>query len=107
MSDGTVASGRGNHIELLHRNKAVMDDRCLTPRGMTPLQCISDSSVGTLYWTRGYRRDAFITLLKRGATEVMCYKFSLEFSQEQGIVVWADEVIYEKFSGPGMREGDF
>jgi hypothetical protein len=74
---------------------------------MTPLQYISDSSVGTLYWTHSYRRDAFITLLNQGATEVMCYKFSLEFSQERGIVVWADKVIYEKFSRPGMQEGDF
>ena len=84
-----------------------MDDHCLTPHGTTPLQYISDSSVGTLYWTCSYCHDAFIALLKRGATEVMCYKFSLEFSQEQGIVAWADKVIYKKFSRPGMQEGDF
>jgi hypothetical protein len=36
----------------------------------------------------------------------MCETFHLEFS-EDGIFAWADEDIYEQFSGPAMSKGDF
>ena len=43
----------------------------------------------------------------RGATPLMCETFHLEFSPETGIVAWADGDIYDTFSGPEMKPGDF
>jgi hypothetical protein len=37
----------------------------------------------------------------------MCETFNLEFSEKDGIFAWADEDIYEQFSGPAMLKGDF
>jgi len=37
----------------------------------------------------------------------MCETFHLEFSYEDGIFTWADEDVYEQFSGSAMLKGDF
>ena len=37
----------------------------------------------------------------------MCETFHLSFSEEDGIIAWADDKIYEQFSGPAMLKGDF
>jgi hypothetical protein len=37
----------------------------------------------------------------------MCETFHMEFSNETGIVAWANEEIYEQFAGPAMRDDDF
>jgi hypothetical protein len=37
----------------------------------------------------------------------MCETFHLSFSEQNGIIAWADEDIYEQFSGPAMMKGDF
>jgi hypothetical protein len=43
----------------------------------------------------------------RGATRLMCETFHLEFNHKNGIVAWADGDIYDVFSGPQMKPGDF
>jgi hypothetical protein len=37
----------------------------------------------------------------------MCETFHLSFSEKGGIIAWADDDIYEQFSGPAMLKGDF
>ena len=37
----------------------------------------------------------------------MCKTFHLSFSEQDGIIAWADSDIYEQFSGPAMLKGDF
>lgn len=37
----------------------------------------------------------------------MCETFHLEFDHKNGIVAWADGDIYDVFSGPKMKPGDF
>ena len=53
------------------------------------------------------RAEEFRALLQRGATRLMCETFHLSFSEKEGIIAWADDVIYEQFSGPAMLKGDF
>jgi hypothetical protein len=36
----------------------------------------------------------------------MCDIFNLEYSRKQGIIAWADQDIFESFSGPGMVDGE-
>lgn len=57
----------------------------------------------------GYHNCAeeFRALLQRGATRLMCKTFHLSFSEQDGIIAWADSDIYEQFSGPAMLKGDF
>jgi len=54
-----------------------------------------------------YPAEEFKALLQRGATRLMCETFHLSFSEQDGIVAWADDVIFEQFSGPAMLKGDF
>jgi hypothetical protein len=37
----------------------------------------------------------------------MCETFHLQFTPETGIVAWADDAIYEQFSGQAMKKGHF
>lgn len=48
----------------------------------------------------------FLTLLSRGATALMCFTFSLTYSDEEGIIAYADQELFDTFSGPAMRHGD-
>lgn len=36
----------------------------------------------------------------------MIATFQMTFSEEEGIIAWADDEIYQQFSGPGMKNGD-
>ena len=74
-------------------------------RGTTPLFEINPSaSALALHHNRA---EEFRALLQRGATRLMCETFHLSFSEKDGIITWADEGIYEQFSGPAMLKGDF
>jgi len=84
---------------------ALNSDRSRIPRGTTPLFDINPSACAP---SSGYHNRAeFRALLQRGATRLMCETFHLSFSQKDGIIAWADDDIYEQFSGPAMLKGDF
>lgn len=79
-------------------------DRRLAPRGDTPLREVpGPTDVPKMY---ANRRGEYHALLQRGATREMCKQFELEFSDKKGIVAWADDDLFDAFSGPGMKEGD-
>ena len=52
------------------------------------------------------REDMYYALLMRGATPEMCTRFKLRFYHELGIIAWADEELFEEFTGDLMEEGD-
>lgn len=79
-------------------------DRRLAPRGDTPLRDFPEYNIlPKAYSNRGEEYDA---LLGRGATRAMCEQYELEFSDKRGIVAWADDGLFDAFSGHGMQEGD-
>lgn len=79
-------------------------DRRLAPRGDTPLRDFPKYNIlPKAYFNKGEEYDA---LLGRGATRAMCEQYELEFSDKRGIVAWADDGLFDAFSGPGMQEGD-
>ncbi|TFY79740.1 hypothetical protein EWM64_g4266 [Hericium alpestre] len=84
-------------------NEVVHGDRQLAPRGTTPLLDVTSDHV-PVGWN--YRADEYRALLARGATPAMCETFQLEFERETGIVAWADEAIFEDYSGARMKPGD-
>ncbi|KAA1466670.1 hypothetical protein DENSPDRAFT_831544 [Dentipellis sp. KUC8613] len=51
------------------------------------------------------RQDEYRALIARGATRDMCETFNLEWVPEQGIIAWADEALFQDFSGPAMKPG--
>lgn len=51
------------------------------------------------------REDEYEELLARGATRLMCETFELQFTLG-GIVAWADQNIFDEFTGSGMKKGD-
>ncbi|KAI0047419.1 hypothetical protein FA95DRAFT_1559139 [Auriscalpium vulgare] len=85
-------------------------DRQLAPRGTTPLLDIEPVTVpvvsSTLIQPYRNREDELTTLLARGATRLMCVTFMLEYAEPTGIVAWADDALFDEFSGPGMKTGD-
>lgn len=76
-------------------------DRSLVPRGDTPL-C---DAIRFKKTPHGYSKADFTHLLKRGATRLMVETFSLEFTPEDGIFAWADQELFDEFSGPAMKVG--
>ncbi|KAF8963278.1 hypothetical protein BDZ97DRAFT_1919939 [Flammula alnicola] len=96
-------------------NQAIHADRSLVPRGDTPLRFIdpSPNPPPAEYCASHYpvrrecRENEYMELLRRGATRLMCETFHLEFSHEHGIYAWADSDLFEEFSGPDMKLGDF
>ncbi|KIM37788.1 hypothetical protein M413DRAFT_30705 [Hebeloma cylindrosporum] len=88
-------------------NQAIHYDRSLVPRGNTPL--LPDNLFDRYPPPADYRsrEGEYKELLRRGATRIMCETFHLEFSHPGGIYAWADPQMYEEFSGPAMKEGDF
>ncbi|KAJ7581739.1 hypothetical protein C8J56DRAFT_1056742 [Mycena floridula] len=89
-------------------SEAAQEDRCTASRGNTPTLPIEKGFVPAEYsnpWTR--REEEYEQLLRRGATRIMCETFHLEFTNDEGIVAWADSDLYEAFSGPPMQVGDF
>lgn len=89
-------------------NKMVRSDRQLPLRGSTPLLDVDPSQLFPANIANGFigREEEYAALLMRGATRSMCELFDLEFALESGIVAWADEYIFEEFSGPAMKQGD-
>ena len=85
---------------------ALDSDRSRIPRGTTPLFDINPSVSAPSPDYHG-RAEEFRALLQRGATRLMCETFHLSFSEQDGIIAWADHDIYEQFSGPAMLKGDF
>lgn len=45
-------------------------------------------------------------LLARGATRLMCETFELQFTPDAGIVAWADQDLFDEFTGDGVKRGD-
>lgn len=82
----------------------VVSDRFPQPRGTTPLLEVDPADDRPRGWHGTY--NALEALLARGATRLMIATFQMTFDEEEGIVAWADDEIYERFSGPGMKPGD-
>ena len=55
----------------------------------------------------GRIHEDYLALLSRGATPLMCDRYNLEFTNENGIVAWADPELYEVYAGSAMQIGDF
>ncbi|KAI0042940.1 hypothetical protein FA95DRAFT_1682221 [Auriscalpium vulgare] len=85
-------------------------DRQLAPRGTTPLldvEPVTVSPISSNLFHPYVNRDVELnTLLTRGATKLMCVTFMLEYAKPTGIVAWADDALFDEFSGPGMKTGD-
>ncbi|KAH6907743.1 hypothetical protein BKA70DRAFT_1562847 [Coprinopsis sp. MPI-PUGE-AT-0042] len=45
-------------------------------------------------------------LIVRGATTLMISTFSLHFDPQEGIIAYADDTLFDEFSGPAMKDGD-
>ncbi|KAH6907792.1 hypothetical protein BKA70DRAFT_1488169 [Coprinopsis sp. MPI-PUGE-AT-0042] len=45
-------------------------------------------------------------LIARGATTLMISTFSLHFDPQEGIIAYADDTLFDEFSGPAMKDGD-
>ncbi|KAG8935318.1 hypothetical protein FRC01_003070 [Tulasnella sp. 417] len=82
----------------------VASDRFPQPRGSTPLLEVASDEYSPEGWHGGYKM--YRPLIARGATRLMIVTFQMTFTEEEGIVAWADDEIYRHFSGPGMKEGD-
>lgn len=86
---------------------AISTSRSRAPRSTTPLLRRSKIKVAQPPNVYLRRMDEYTQLLRRGATRLMCETFHLEFTKEDGIFAWADQNLYEEFSGPLMQPGDF
>ncbi|KAF4574248.1 hypothetical protein EYR40_006038 [Pleurotus pulmonarius] len=84
-------------------NEAVNLDRTSQPRGTTPLLEVPPQLVPRMYTLR---EDEYEELLARGATRLMCETFELQFTPDIGIVAWADQDLFDEFTGEGMKRGD-
>ncbi|KAG9047059.1 hypothetical protein FS837_003145 [Tulasnella sp. UAMH 9824] len=82
----------------------VVSDRFLQPRGITPLLEVDPADGHPRGWDGTWKM--LEALLARGATRLMIATFQMTFDQQEGIVAWADDEIYQRFSGPGMKKGD-
>ncbi|KAH8106510.1 hypothetical protein DFH11DRAFT_1712013 [Phellopilus nigrolimitatus] len=87
-------------------HEALNPDRRLAPRGCTPTLDIGRIREIDIPAAYRKRKDEYTALLARGATRMMCETFRLDFSEETGIVAWADHNVFEAFSGPAMKQGD-
>jgi hypothetical protein len=75
----------------------------LTCRGITPEpEPVRADFVPLEYLDR---EEEFSQLISRGMSCAMCQRFWVEFSAEEGIVLWADEEILDQFSLDRMEEG--
>ncbi|VDC05027.1 unnamed protein product [Peniophora sp. CBMAI 1063] len=52
------------------------------------------------------REKMYQTLLSRGATREMCIQYKLRFYDELGIIAWANDDLFDEFTGDLMKEGD-
>ncbi|KDQ51944.1 hypothetical protein JAAARDRAFT_40561 [Jaapia argillacea MUCL 33604] len=99
-SDGKETKNPSPH-SVTTDHEALNSDRRLMPRGTTPLL-----DVGYINFPPDYPHGDYRILLQRGATPLMCQTFHLKFEPNAGIIAYADEDIFQSFSGPGMVTGD-
>lgn len=52
------------------------------------------------------RKEMYCDLLSRGATPLMCVRYNLRFYHGLGIIAWADDDLFEMFTGDLMEVGD-
>ncbi|KAH9476537.1 hypothetical protein JR316_0010577 [Psilocybe cubensis] len=112
VTDGYCFLCRKKHQIMEDENMASTEsqlehpDRCMAPRGNTPLQSIpkDDSPLPALYESRARE---YRSLLRRGATPEMCELFKLEFTYTNGIVARVTEDLFEEFAGLSMVECDW
>lgn len=83
-------------------NAAESEDRCLVPRGNTPLLSPYTSTPHQYF----SREDEYWNLRRRGATRKMCTTFRLTFKHATGIEATLPEDVKEIFAGPEMAEQD-
>ncbi|KAK4705559.1 hypothetical protein P7C70_g644, partial [Phenoliferia sp. Uapishka_3] len=81
-------------------------DRSLERRSTTPLLEVPPILTPALFGNTTHSLDVFRILLSRGATPQMISLYQLEFTDDEGIVGWADEDIFDAFSGNEMKKGD-
>ena len=55
----------------------------------------------------GRIHESYLALLSRGATPLMCERYGLEFTNENGIVAWADPELYDMYAGSAIQEEEF
>lgn len=103
-------AGSSGYNSQTTENQSLSYDRQLTPRSTTSLRDIPPHFHNILMQTMPEeyrsRHVEYIALIRRGATPRMCETFHLEFDKKQGIYAWADDDIFNTFSGSGMVEGD-
>lgn len=82
-------------------------DRTMYPRGTTPLLEVPAWAPRVPHSNSYYADNptAFGTLVSRGATPAMVELYQLEWTDEEGIVAWADEDLFDEFSSDSMKEG--
>lgn len=83
-------------------NAAESEDRCLVPRGNTPLLSLHTSTPHQYF----SREDEYWNLRRRGATRRMCTTFCLTFKHATGIEATLSEDVREIFAGPDIAEED-
>ncbi|TFY67903.1 hypothetical protein EVG20_g3763 [Dentipellis fragilis] len=93
------------HSSISTDHDQLRSERQLAPRGTTPLDTNPTTFVGMSDLYAEGRQDEFRALIARGATREMCEAFNLQYVPEQGIIAWADEALFQDFSGPAMKPG--
>ncbi|PPQ97046.1 hypothetical protein CVT26_001269 [Gymnopilus dilepis] len=88
-------------------SQAMHPDRGLKARGDTPLREIDTTEweVPPVQYRSPRREEEYWELIRRGATPLMCKTFDLEFSPERGIYAWADDLLFDEFSGSLIKPG--
>ncbi|KAG8876529.1 hypothetical protein FRB98_007252 [Tulasnella sp. 332] len=66
----------------------------------------SESVVACPFEWHGGLQGMYAALIACGATRQMAITFQRTFTHKEGIVGWADDVLHEQFSGPGMKQDD-
>jgi len=83
----------------------LQSDRVLAQRGTTPLRtCYEDDKIPLNYHGSHYE---YREMLRRGATRLMIATFNMGYHAETGLVVWADETLYQRWTKDPMKKGDF
>ena len=88
-----------NYYDILHADRQTMH------RGTTPTNDV-DPNVDDIPAMYVDRKEMYLDLLSRGATREMCIRYQLRFHHGYGITAWADDDLFEEFSGDLMEGGD-
>ena len=81
-------------------------DRWLVPRGDTPLLEIEPDAIRARPERYAELERDYKELLSRGATRQMCERYDLQFYPASGIIAWADDDLFDDFTGELVQEGD-